>query len=77
MAWSRKFQEPILLPHVRKLTTLSDAANYIIDLPPETVRLLYWQLAMEALSQVSERSPTTQARRAFVTALSKTVSSGA
>lgn len=67
--WSRKFEVPILLPNGQKITTLRDAAHYIIDLPPETFRLPYWQLAMEALSQVTERSPTTLARRAFLRAL--------
>ena len=72
MGWSRKFGEPILLPDGQHLISLRDAANHIIALPPETVRLPHWQLATEALSQVSEWSPTTHARRAFVTALSTT-----
>ena len=50
--WSRKFEEPIPLPDGRKLIRLRDAANYIIDLPTETVSLPDWQLAMEALSLV-------------------------
>ena len=75
MVWSRKFEEPILLPDGKQLTTLRDAANYIIALPPKAVRLPDWQLAMEALSQVTERSPTTQARCAFLMAL-KTDSQG-
>jgi len=69
VVWSRKFEEPIPLPDGRKLTRLRDAANYMIDLPPETISLPLWQLAMEALSQVTERSPTTLARRAFLKAL--------
>ena len=76
MAWSRSFDEPILLPDGKMLNTLRDAGNYIIALPPETVRLPRWQLAMEALSQVSESSPTTQARRAFIAALTDSVRSG-
>jgi hypothetical protein len=70
VVWSRKFEVPIALPNGQKITTLRDAADYIIGLPPETVKLLYWQLAMEALSQVTEQSPTTLARRAFLRALS-------
>jgi hypothetical protein len=69
VVWSRKFEEPIPLPDGRKLTRLRDAANYMIDLPPETISLPLWQLAMEALSQVTERSPTALARRAFLKAL--------
>jgi len=73
MVWSRKFEEPILLHDGQKLTTLTDAAYCIISLPPETARLPDWQLAMEALSQVTERSPTTLARRAFLNALNSVV----
>ena len=69
MVWSRKFEEPIPLPDGRILTRLRDAANYILDLPAETMGLPDWQIAMEALSQVTERSPTTLARRAFLKAL--------
>ena len=67
--WSRKFEEPIRLVDGRKLNTLRDAAYYIIGLPQEAVILPHWQLAMEALSQVSESGPTTQARLAFLKAL--------
>jgi hypothetical protein len=48
---------------------LRDAANYILDLPTETIGLPDWQLAMEALSLVSESGPTTLARLAFLKAL--------
>jgi hypothetical protein len=67
--WQRKFEEPIPLPDGRKLIRLRDAANYIIDLPTETVRLPDWQLAIEALSLVSESGPATAARLAFLKAL--------
>jgi hypothetical protein len=73
VVWSRKFEQPIPLPDGRNLASLRDAADYIIDLPPETVRLPDWQLAMEALSQVTERSPTILARRAFLKALNSAV----
>lgn len=69
MVWSRKFEKPILLPDGRKLTRLRDAANYIIDLPAEASRLPDWQLAMEALSLVSESGSTGLARIAFLKAL--------
>ena len=67
--WSRKFEEPIKLVDGRKLNTLRDAGYYIINLPPEAVSLPHWRFAMEALSQVTESSPTTQARVAFLRAL--------
>ena len=73
MVWSRKFEEPITLPDGRNLIRLRDAANYIIDLPPETFSMPNWQHAMAALSQVTERSPTTLARRAFLQALKSDV----
>jgi hypothetical protein len=69
MAWSRKFDEPIPLPNGQELRTLSEAANYIIALPPEIFALADWQVAIEALGQVSEASPTTLARIAFLKAL--------
>jgi len=69
VAWSRTFGEPIQLPDGRTLITLRDAADYIAKLPAETVTRPHWQLAMEALSQASESSPTTQARLAFLRAL--------
>jgi hypothetical protein len=69
VGWSRKFDEPIPLPDGQNLTSLRDAANYIIALPPKTVRLPHLQCD-GSMSQVSERSPTTQARRAFLIALS-------
>ena len=69
MVWSRKFEEPIPLPDGRILTRLRDAANYILDLPTETIGLPDWQLAMEALSLVSESGPTTLTRLAFLKAL--------
>ena len=52
-----------------KTSRLRDAANYILDLPTETIGLPDWQLAMEALSLVSESGPTTLARLAFLKAL--------
>jgi hypothetical protein len=72
VAWSREFVEPITLEDGRKLTTLREAANYIIGLPPEIGSLPHWLLAMEALSQVTEKSPTTQARLAFLQAMKST-----
>jgi hypothetical protein len=69
VAWSRKFDEPIPVPDGRKLITLRDAADYIMDLPAETSSLPDWRLAMEALSRASESGTTTLARLAFLKAL--------
>jgi hypothetical protein len=77
VVWARKFDEPISLPDGRKLIRLRDAADYIIALPTETANLPDWQLAMEALSLVSESGPTTLARLAFLKALNSNAKSGA
>jgi len=69
MAWFRKFDEPIPLPNGRELLTLSEAADFIIGLPPEITALADWQIAMAALGQVSETGPTKLARIAFLKAL--------
>ena len=69
MAWLRKFDEPIPLPNGRELLTLSEAADFIIGLPPEIIALPDWQIAMAALGQVSDTGPTKLARIAFLKAL--------
>ena len=33
MAWSRRFDDPIMLPNGKTLVTLEDAGNYITKLP--------------------------------------------
>jgi len=57
MARLRKFDEPIPLPNRRELLTLSEAADFILSLPPEIVASPGWQIAM-ALGVVSETGPT-------------------
>jgi len=69
MAWSRKFDEPITLPHGQELVTLDEAADYIIALPPEIITLADWQIAIAPLRSVSEDGPTALARIAFLKAL--------
>jgi hypothetical protein len=49
LSWSRKFEEPILLPDGRQLVTLMDAGNYITTLPEAEHIDPAWQAAMEAL----------------------------
>jgi len=36
MAWSRPFEDPIILPDGRTLRTLRDAASYVMALPGKT-----------------------------------------
>lgn len=52
--WSRRFEDPILIPDGRKLTTLKQAAEYIIALPKAEHDEPKWQAAMEALILVAE-----------------------
>jgi hypothetical protein len=53
--WSRKFEDPILLPprdwarHGRQLITLKDAGDYITTLPEAEHAAPEWQAAIEAL----------------------------
>jgi hypothetical protein len=50
--WSRKFDDPILLPKGQELVTLKDAGGYITRLPEHAAP--DWQAAMEALLLVVE-----------------------
>jgi hypothetical protein len=47
--WSRKFEDPILLPNGRELVTLKDAGDYITALPEAEHAAPEWQAAIEAL----------------------------
>jgi hypothetical protein len=47
--WSRKFEDPILLPDGRQLFTLQDAGTYITKLREAEYIQPEWQAAMEAL----------------------------
>ena len=71
--WSRKFEDPILLPDGRELVTLRDAANYITSLPEKETELPDWQVAMEALLLVAPGGPTMLARIAVLKALNRNV----
>jgi hypothetical protein len=44
--WSRRFEDPIPLPHGRQLITLKDAAEYIQKLPEAEQLLEEWQTAI-------------------------------
>jgi hypothetical protein len=49
MSWSRKFDDPILLPRGRRLVTLQDSGNFITKLPKAEHEAAEWQAAMEAM----------------------------
>jgi len=70
--WSRRFDEPILLPRGRKLVTLEDDGNYITKLPKAEHEAPEWQAAMEALILVATLGgPTMFARIGVMRALNR------
>jgi hypothetical protein len=72
--WSRKFDEPILLPKRRQLVTLIDAGDYITKLPKAEHTAPEWQAAMEALMLVATLGgPTMFARIGVMQALNRHV----
>ena len=54
MPWSAPFDQPIRLRGGRKLTTLQQAADYIMKLPEEEQRQERWQIAVENLINAAE-----------------------
>jgi hypothetical protein len=54
MPWSAPFDEPIRLRGGRRLTTLQDAADYIMKLPEKVQHQERWQLAVENLINAAE-----------------------
>jgi hypothetical protein len=54
MPWSAPFDEPIRLPGGRRLTSLQDAADYIMKLPEEVQHRESWQIAVENLINAAE-----------------------
>src|SRR5437899_2232478 len=72
--WSRRFDEPILLPRGRQLVTLQDAGNFITKLPKAEHEAPEWQAAMEALILVATLGgPTMFARIGIMQALNRHV----
>lgn len=65
MPWSRKFDDP--MPH--GITTLEDAANYILKLPKSEQDKPHWQAAAEAVMLVARSGDTLLARTAMLQAL--------
>ncbi len=54
MSWSTPFDEPIALRGGRKLTTLQQAADYIMKLPEAEQHETCWQTAIENLINAAE-----------------------
>jgi hypothetical protein len=54
MPWSTPFDEPIALTGGRRLTTLQQAADYIMKLPEAEQREARWQAAVEILINAAE-----------------------
>jgi hypothetical protein len=74
VAWDQTFFDPIVLPNGKKLITLRDAAEYIIELPRAERDSPEWQAVMEALLLVAENSgPPMFARIGVMRALNRHV----
>jgi hypothetical protein len=72
--WSRRFEDPVILPDGRKLVTLRDAGDYITKLPKAEHEAPEWQAAMEALILVATSGgPTMFARIGIMRALNRHV----
>ena len=54
MPWSTSFDEPIPLPNGRKLLSLQEAADYIMQLPEDSQHEAHWQTAIETLINAAE-----------------------
>jgi hypothetical protein len=54
MPWSTPFDEPIVLPGGRTLTTLQQAADYVMKLPAAEQHEARWQTAIENLIHAAE-----------------------
>ena len=68
--WSRPFDDPIQPPKGKALTTLKDAATYIMALPKAKQQSPEWQAATEALLMAAEdRGPLMHAHVGMMLAL--------
>jgi hypothetical protein len=54
MPWSAPFGEPIRLRGGRSLSTLQDAADYIMKLPDDAQQQERWQVAVENLINAAD-----------------------
>jgi hypothetical protein len=54
MPWSATFDDPISLRDGRKLRTLQQAADHIMQLPEDAQHASHWQTAVETLINAAE-----------------------
>jgi hypothetical protein len=54
MPWSAAFDDPISLARGRKLRTLQEAADHIMQLPEDAQHVSHWQTAIETLINAAE-----------------------
>jgi hypothetical protein len=54
MPWSAPFDEPIPLRGGARLSTLEQAADYVMELPENVQQLDHWQIAVENLINAAE-----------------------
>ncbi|MCA1538811.1 hypothetical protein I6F18_02460 [Bradyrhizobium sp. NBAIM32] len=54
MPWSTAFDDPVRVSNKRKLLTLQEAADYIIELPEDAQHEAHWQTAIETLINAAE-----------------------
>jgi len=55
MPWSAAFDDPISLPGGRRLQTLQQAADHIMQLPEDVQHAGHWQTAIETLINAAEK----------------------
>ena len=54
MPWSAAFDDPVRVNSKRKLLTLQEAADYIMQLPENAQHEAHWQTAIETLIKAAE-----------------------
>ncbi|KRP99252.1 MULTISPECIES: hypothetical protein [Bradyrhizobium] len=54
MPWSTTFDDPVRVSNKRKLFTLQEAADYIMELPEDAQHEAHWQTAIETLINAAE-----------------------
>lgn len=55
MPWSAAFDDPIHVNGKRRLKTLQQAADYVMQLPEHAQHASHWQTAIETLINAAER----------------------
>ncbi|MEZ2141240.1 hypothetical protein AAE026_02860 [Bradyrhizobium sp. DN5] len=54
MPWSAEFDDPVRVSNKRKLLTLQEAADYVMQLPEDAQHEAHWQTAIETLINAAE-----------------------